>query len=141
MLVNAQYTFESALPTKTQSIMELSTPYANECQGSARRVLFVCSAGMLRSATAAKVGNSMGFNTRACGSENYALIPLSVNLISWADVIYFVNSYNFVSAKHTFFEDYDTKSMLDDKSTVWDIEDIYNYDDPQLVRIITKLLF
>lgn len=137
---NEHYSYDSAIPNKTQDIFSLSCPYSNEYQGSARRVLFVCSAGMLRSATAAKVGNSMGFNTRACGSENYALIPLSVNLISWADVIYFVNSYNFVSAKHTFFEDYDTKSMLDDKSTVWDIEDIYNYDDPQLVRIITKLL-
>lgn len=140
MLVNAQYTFESALPRKSQSIMELTAPYATECQGPARRVLFVCSAGMLRSATAAKVGNILGFNTRACGSENYALIPLSVNLISWAEAIYFVNPYNFVSAKHTFFEDYDTKCMLDDKSTVWNIDDIYNYDEPVLVRIITKLL-
>lgn len=134
------YSYESAIPTKTQSIMELSAPYANECQGSARRVLFVCSAGMLRSATAAKVGNAMGFNTRACGSENYALIPLSVNLINWAESIFFVNPYNFVSAKYTFSQDYDTTCMIADKSTVWDIEDIYTYDDPQLVRIITELL-
>lgn len=139
-MYNDDYYIKSAIPTKTQSIMELTAPYANDCQGSARRVLFVCSAGMLRSATAAKVGSAMGFNTRACGSENYALIPLSVNLINWAESIFFVNPYNFVSAKHTFFEDYDTKGMLEDKSTVWDIEDIYNYDDPQLVRIITELL-
>lgn len=139
-MYNDHYTFESALPTKTQSIMELSAPYSNESQGATRRLLFVCSAGMLRSVTAAKVGTYMGFNTRACGSENYALIPLSVNLINWAEAIYFVNPYNFVSAKHTFLNDADTYIQICDKSILWDIEDIYNYDDPQLVQIITKLL-
>lgn len=120
--------------------MELSAPYANECQGAARRALFVCSAGMLRSATAAAIGTKLGLNTRACGSENYALIPISVNLINWAQEIYFVNYYNYASAKHVFCEDTDTSIQLIGKSTVWDIEDIYNYSDPKLVCIITDLL-
>lgn len=128
------------MKTKTDQIFELTTPYDNMCQGPAKRVLFVCSAGMLRSATAATIGSRMGFNTRACGSENYALVPLSVNLINWAQSIFFVNQYNFVSAKHTFFEDIDTYNQINEKSNVWDIEDIYNYMDPKLQQIITDLL-
>jgi len=137
-----EYSFESAIPrpSKSDQIMRLSAPYANECQGSATRVVFVCSAGMLRSATAAKVAICMGMNARACGSENYALVPLSVNLINWAEKIYFVNNYNIVSSRDTFYDDKDTLSQLNEKAVVWDIEDIYNYDEPQLVRIITKLL-
>ena len=126
--------------TKTQEIFEASAPYSNPYQGSYHRALFVCSAGMLRSATAAVVGSSLGMNTRACGSENYALIPLSVNLINWAETIYFVNEYNFLGAKDTFFGMEGVGQMLDRKSVIWDIEDIYNYRDPKLVQMITDLL-
>lgn len=128
------------MKTKTQSIFELSAPYNNHCQGKYTRALFVCSAGLLRSATAAAIGSELGMNTRACGSENYALVPISVNLINWAHKIYFVNLYNFLGAKNTFFEDQDTYSQLVEKSVIWEIEDIYNYRDPQLVQIITDLL-
>ena len=126
--------------TKTQQIFKASAPYNNACQGSYHRALFVCSAGMLRSATAAVVGDSLGMNTRACGSENYALIPLSANLILWADTIYFVNEYNYYTALRDFGEfdalDFDLRR----KSVVWDIEDVYNYRDPELMQIITTLL-
>lgn len=127
--------------TKTQQIFEATAPYNNPSQGNAQRALFVCSAGMLRSATAAKVGAcEFGFNTRACGSENYALIPLSANLILWADTIYFVNEYNYYGALQQFGE-YDALDFdLRRKAVVWDIEDIYNYDDPKLVEIIRELL-
>lgn len=128
------------MKTKTDKIFELTAPYNNECQGPYMRALFVCSAGLLRSATGAYIGNCMGMNTRACGSESYALVPISVNLINWADVIYFVNRYNYMSAQETFSKDTDTYNLLCNKSTVWDIEDIYNYRDPKLVQIITDLL-
>ena len=65
---------------------------------------------------------------------NNEYYPESVNLISRAEAIYFV------STKRTFFEDYATKCMLEDKSTVWNIEYIYNYNDPQLLHIVTNLL-
>lgn len=128
------------ITTKNDQIFELSAPYANEFQGHWHRALYVCSAGLLRSATAAYVGHQLGQNTRACGSENYALIPLSLNLINWAETIYFVNEYNFLSAKDTFFGMEGVGQMLDRKSVIWDIEDVYNYRDPKLVQIITDLL-
>ena len=126
--------------TKTQEIFEATAPYNNPYQGDAHRALFVCSAGLLRSATAAAVGITLGMNTRACGSESYALIPLTANLILWADTIYFVNEYNYYGALQQFGE-YDALDFdLRRKAVVWDIEDIYNYRDPKLVEIITKLL-
>ena len=70
--------------TLTEAMFETSCPYNNPYQGKDKRVLFVCSAGLLRSATAARIYASK-YNTRAAGSANYALVPVSDELIAWAD--------------------------------------------------------
>jgi predicted protein tyrosine phosphatase len=126
--------------TKTEQIMALTAPYDNSFQGRQHRALFVCSAGLLRSATAATVAAKKGFNTRNCGTASYALIPLSSNLIHWAQSIYFVNEKNYIEALETFKEDYFLDSMLTHKSIVWDIPDCYNYMDPKLVQLIESKL-
>jgi len=62
----------------------------NQYQGNYKRVLCVCSAGLLRSPTAAVVLSQepFGFNTRAAGIEpDFALIPVDEVLLSWADEI------------------------------------------------------
>lgn len=61
----------------------------NPFQGKARRVLCVCSAGLLRSPTCAVVLNrEYGFNTRAVGLDaDFALIPIDEVLVEWADEI------------------------------------------------------
>lgn len=127
--------------TKTDQIFQTTSPYANIYQGDATRALFVCSAGLLRSATAATVGSQLGLNTRACGSEEYALVPLSANLINWAKWIYFVNPYNYNSALKTFASDEDLTDLIFTKAVVWDIPDDYNYMDPKLVDMIMQLLY
>lgn len=122
----------------TNKLLKLTCPYTdNEYQGTASRYLFVCSAGMLRSATAAKIAHSLGYNARAAGSEEYALIPINANLIVWADTIFFLQEENYLSVLDT-FPMYSTQ--LKEKSIVWDIEDIYSYNDPILINTITKLL-
>lgn len=66
----------------------------NEFQGKYKRVLCVCSAGLLRSPTAAWVlsNEPYNFNTRAVGLEqSYALIPVDDVLIEWADEIVCMN--------------------------------------------------
>ena len=126
--------------TKNAAIFQLTAPYSNPYQGDYPRVLFVCSAGLLRSATGATVGSQLGLNTRNCGSERYALIPLSANLIAWAQKIYFVNEYNLHSALTTFESDDSMLDMLETKSTTLDIEDRFDYMHPELVAIFTKLL-
>lgn len=55
----------------------------NPYQGQYKRVLCVCSGGILRSPTAAWVFSNepYSFNTRAAGTESFALIRLDPALI------------------------------------------------------------
>ncbi len=94
--------------------------------------VFVCSAGMLRSATGAKAFAARGCNTRSCGTHDFALIPLSANLIAWADAIYFAHAENWAKALGVFAVNGDLLAMLQDKSQVCQVPDIYDYDDPEL---------
>jgi predicted protein tyrosine phosphatase len=109
-------------------------------QGNYHRALFVCSCGLHRSATGATVGSKLGMNTRACGTKKGALVPLSANLILWADTIYFVNEKNYYHA----LRDWSFYSTLDfdirRKAVIWDIEDVHNYMQPDLVEKLEKLL-
>ena len=99
------------------------------------RLVFVCSAGMLRSATGAKAFAARGCNTRSCGTHGFALIPLSVNLIAWADRLYFAHAENWHKALGTFAGNGALLGMLEDKSQVCAVPDIYDYDDPELHAI------
>ena len=122
------------MKTKTEEIFELTAPYSNPYQGNDPKLLFVCSAGLLRSDTAANLFAKKGNNTRGCGSEEYALIPLSFNLIAWADKIYFVNKQNYESSLYTFREYETILKVLKKKSIVLDIDDCYNYNNPELIK-------
>lgn len=71
-------------------IMNRLANVGNRFQGSSKRVLCVCSAGLLRSPTAAVVLSQkpFSFNTRAAGLyEEFALVPVDEVLIEWADEI------------------------------------------------------
>ncbi len=126
--------------TKTEQIFELTAPYSNPYQGNEPRLLFVCSVGLLRSPTCADAATKLGFNARSCGSAvGMALIPISVNLMKWADKIVFVNTENFKDTVELFKFDQDI-SEFKRKSIVWDIEDDYDRNDPQLVRLATAKL-
>ena len=61
----------------------------NRFQGDMKKVLCVCSAGLLRSPTAAVVlQREFGYNTRAAGlTKEYALIPVDDVLLEWADEV------------------------------------------------------
>jgi predicted protein tyrosine phosphatase len=64
----------------------LGNPY----QGKDKRVLALCSAGLLRSPTVAWVlsNDPWNYNTRAAGvDEDYALIAIEEGLLAWADEI------------------------------------------------------
>ena len=68
----------------------------NPYQGKYKRVLCVCSAGLLRSPTAAFVfaNDPFGFNTRAAGIDTgHALIPVDDVLLAWADEIVCMDEY------------------------------------------------
>jgi predicted protein tyrosine phosphatase len=120
--------------TKTEEIFELSCPYNNPYQGSDFKALFVCSAGLLRSPTGANLFAKRGWNTRSCGTEDFALIRLSKNLIAWADKIYFVNKENYNSALFTFRQHEDALETMKRKAVVLSIEDSFPYNNPELIR-------
>jgi predicted protein tyrosine phosphatase len=129
--------------SKTQEMFFQSNPYVTDFQGDYIRALFVCTVGMLRSPTAAAVACKMGWNTRSCGTDRSALIPLTEQLINWADKIYFVNSENYEVAKRQFSPNLGTPlwilPALAEKSVVWNIPDEYPYMDPELVKQIEEL--
>ena len=113
----------------TDLIMNSTCPWDNPYQGRDKKVLFVCSAGILRSATAART-YAHKYNTRACGSAHYALVPISDNLVTWADEIVFVNKENYQSVKHLYdFDSFDNKSIK-----VLDIPDMYEHMHPELIK-------
>lgn len=104
----------------------------NPNQGSYRKILCVCSAGLLRSPTLALALAQQGHNTRAAGSaSNFALIPVDEVLIAWADEIVFVNRENYNDVAYLFKEDL---ARYQPEITVLNIPDIYPYRDPRLVQ-------
>lgn len=103
----------------------------NPNQGSAKKVLCVCSAGLLRSPTLAYVLGTKGLNTRAAGSTaTFALIIADDVLIHWADEIVFVNKENYNELKQTQHD-----ALLGKSIKILDIPDEYPYRDPRLETI------
>lgn len=120
------------MKTKTQMIQLSHSVWDNPYQGSDKKVLFVCSAGILRSATAARI-YAKKFNTRSAGTEEYALIPLTHELILWADEIVFVNPENYWKAQ-TAFPAIRMDSDLGHKVKVLQIPDDFNHMHPTLIQ-------
>lgn len=106
----------------------------NEFQGNAKRVLCVCSAGLLRSPTAAVVlaGEPFNYNTRAAGiNAEYALVPVDEVLIHWADEIVCMEP------DHAEI----LQKMVGEKNRpifCLNIDDRYAYRDPDLVWLIQE---
>lgn len=118
------------MKTLTEIMMTTTCPYNNPYQGPDKRVLFVCSAGLLRSATGARL-YAKKYNTRACGSTSYALIPISDNLIVWADEIVFVNEENYLDVT-------DKYNLEKKKIVVLDIPDNYSHMAPELIQAFSN---
>lgn len=111
----------------------------NPYQGSMKKVLTVCSAGLLRSPTIAWVLSNppFNFNTRACGiSKEYALIHVDEYLISWADEIVVVEDEH-----RCYVEGIIEDNNLNEKPIhLLTTPDMYSTRDPKLVEIITPKL-
>jgi predicted protein tyrosine phosphatase len=125
--------------SKNEQIFQETAPYSDKHQGNYPRWLFVCSAGLLRSPTGAALAIRKGLNARSCGSHpKHALIPISANLINWADKIVLVNDDVYHQALRTFSQHEYLHEELTSKSLVLDIPDIYNYNSPELITEFEK---
>lgn len=108
----------------------------NRYQGSDLKVLCVCSAGLLRSPTMARVlhRDYEEVNARAVGfSHEYALIPLEDVHLEWADII--------LSANYDAWEAVDSilanSEYLNIKTHInMEIPDNFGFGDPKLEAII-----
>ena len=110
---------------------------SNKFQGDTKKVLCVCSAGLLRSPTMAVVLSQepYNYNTRAAGlSKEYALIPVDEVLLHWADEIVCAESW---MAQE--IEEMLTTLNLQHKDLIaLDIPDQYEYRHPKLVEMIKE---
>jgi len=129
--------------TMNRAIFELSAPYDNPYQGQYPRWLFVCSAGLLRSPTGAALANQRGINARACGAAlDYALIPISANLVAWAHKIIFVCSeVRHETLDFVFDGNAEIRQAIQSKEVVLDIPDRYRYMQSRLVKHFERELF
>ena len=102
----------------------------NPFQGDYKKVLCVCSAGMLRSPTAAVVlAKKYNFNTRAVGLEtSHALIPLDQVLLEWADETVCMDE-----LQEHLLKSYGAKNVLN-----LEIPDQFDYMNSELVRLIEE---
>lgn len=109
----------------------------NPYQGPSRKVLCLCSAGLLRSPTTAVVLSQepYNFNTRAAGvNKDYALVPVDEVLIHWADEIVCVEKevYNTLMSMHK--ENINPGTVV----KVLHLPDRFAYRDPELVELIKE---
>ena len=108
-------------------LANISNPY----QGSSKKVLCVCSAGLLRSPTLAnRLHIELGYNTRAVGTAtNFALIPVSEALIYWADEIVFVDKSCLIFLSDEAREEI---RLSEAEVLVLDLPDEFDYNAPEL---------
>lgn len=108
----------------------------NPHQGKYKKVLAVCSAGLLRSPTIAWVlsQDPYNFNTRAAGTGDYALIQVDDVLLTWADEIVTVDEEKATHLKARL----NLLEMFDKPVINLDIPDCFEYRHPKLVEWIIK---
>lgn len=108
----------------------------NPFQGKAKKVLCLCSAGLLRSPTLANALHlNYDYNTRSAGvSLSYALVPVSEALLAWADEVVCVSQDVYRELEF----------LLEDTSIdmpnvhVLDIPDEYEWNDERLEKLLLE---
>jgi predicted protein tyrosine phosphatase len=99
-------------------------------------ILFVCSLNWHRSKTAEKLFSKFEqLNVKSAGIKKYAETPLTKELIDWADKIYVMDEEH-----KTFIQEKFRGSKKEDDIINLNIEDKYNYMDPELIDILKEKL-
>ena len=101
-----------------------------------KNVLFVCSQNRLRSPTAEQVfSNHPRFNVASAGTNNDAEVPLTSELVQWADFVVVMEKHHRNKVQKRF------KSELKDARVIClDIPDEYEFMDEGLVRLLKARL-
>lgn len=109
--------------------------HSNSYQGDYKRVLTVCSANMLRSPTIAMVLSMppYDYNTRSAGIHSFALIPVTEELLFWADEIVCADTEHALTIRDKLME-----LNLDKPIVNLRIPDNYEYRNPELIMMIRR---
>lgn len=99
---------------------------------SPRRLLFVCSQNLLRSPTAEKVFSGRpGLEVKSAGTDRDATVPLTDELIAWADIIAVMEAAHRNRVRRKFRE-----ALAGKRLVVLGIPDAFDYMEPALVEIL-----
>lgn len=104
----------------------------NPFQGDFKKVLTVCSAGLLRSPTLAWILGQDKYNTRSCGIHDYALIQIDSVLVNWADIIIFLHKDVYKTCPLPY------KECKDKQIIIFNIPDEYQFRDPKLIDLLKE---
>jgi len=109
--------------------------HSNSFQGDYKRVLTVCSANMLRSPTMAVVLSMppYDYNTRSAGTHSFALIPVTEDLLMWADEVVCADTEHALIIRDKLME-----YQLDKPIVNLRIPDNYEYRNPELIMMIRR---
>lgn len=109
--------------------------YSNMHQGDYKRVLCVCSAGLLRSPTIAHTlsATPYDYNTRIAGTAGFALTPVTDDLLHWADEIVCADTEHAIYIRNRLM-DLNKDTLIINLG----IPDIYDYRNPELVALIKQ---
>lgn len=101
-----------------------------------KRVLFVCSQNRLRSPTAEHIfADHPRLEVASAGTNHDAEIPLTVELVEWAEIIFVMERAHRNRLQKRF------RAALKDKRVIClDIPDEYEFMDPALVRLLQARL-
>jgi predicted protein tyrosine phosphatase len=98
------------------------------------KILFVCSANIDRSPTAEQVySDRCNLEVKSAGVSDYAMTPISLKLIKWADIILCMEKKHKQKIEKT-FSDIVKNKIID----FLDIPDIYEYMNINLINIIRE---
>ena len=98
-----------------------------------QNILFVCTYNEIRSSTAETVYAAEGLSVKSAGTYPWSPVPVSADLLSWADLIFVMET------GHKEILDTKYEEVLKNKQIiVLDIAGSYDYMEPSLVEIIKQ---
>jgi predicted protein tyrosine phosphatase len=108
-------------------------------EGDYQRWLFIDEAGTLRSATAAYLSSKLDINARAAGSiPMQSLIPITLQLASWAQTIVFLDAESYENTMTLFTPYAGDKLSIQGKARILDTTNQYFYRQPELISILKE---
>ena len=98
------------------------------------KILFVCSANIDRSPTAERIfSDRPGVLVKSAGTSPYARVPLSADIVQWADLIFCMEKW------HKMYIEKEYADLISSKTIdSLDVPDVFTFMNPTLIEIIKK---